>query len=236
MGYEAMGTHDFVVIKEHPELIAFVDSLQRKNAESLAFYPRQVFEREQSKGRIFLGMLNGEPCGYLYVGALGRDVKCHQVCIQYDARNRMYGAAIVAAMEHYAVEGRASSITLRCGFDLDANGFWRSLGYNCIAHQDGGVRRMRTINVWRKQIVPELFETIAIDAAVGVVDASLWRRNKKIGTVTQFVRGKAMRDYRASLIKAEAPGLLLPDAKTNVTGQDIVQEALWLPPVQKKLA
>lgn len=178
-------------------MIAFVDSLQRKNAEALSFYPRQVFEREQEKGRIFLGMLNGEPCGYLYVGAHGRDVKCHQVCIQYDARRRLYGAAIVAVMEAYA-EG-ATSITLRCGFDLEANDFWKSLGYQCVAHQVGGVRRMRTINVWRKQLLPELFETIAIEPAVGVADASLWRKNKQTGIVTQFVRGKAMRDYRAKL-------------------------------------
>ena len=188
---------DFVVVQEHPSMLAFVDGLQRKNAEALSFYPRQVFEREQAKGRLFLGLLNGEPCGYLYVGAHGRDVKCHQVCIQYDARRRLYGAAIVAVMEAYA-EG-SSSITLRCGFDLDANEFWKSLGYQCIAHQIGGVRRMRTINVWRKQLLPELFETIAIEPAVGMADASLWRKNKQTGLVTQFVRGKAMRDYRAKL-------------------------------------
>ena len=58
---------DFVVLQEHPDLVSFVDGLQRKNAEALSFYPRQVFEREQQKGRLFLGMLNGEPCGYLYI-------------------------------------------------------------------------------------------------------------------------------------------------------------------------
>lgn len=194
---------DFVVLQTHPSMIDYIDGLQRKNAEALAFYPRQVFEREQAKGRLFLGMLNGEPCGYLYVGAQGQDVKCHQVCIQYDARRRLYGAAIVAVMEEYASEGQAASITLRCGFDLDANNFWKEMGYDCIAHHVGGVRRMRTINVWRKQLRAELFETIAIEPAAGVVDASLWRRNKQTGTVTQFVRGKAMRDYRALLVKGE---------------------------------
>jgi len=190
---------DFVVIQTHPSLIDYVDGLQKKNAESLSFYPRQVFEREEQKGRLFLGMLNGEPCGYLYVGAHGKDVKCHQVCIQYDARRRLYGAAIVSVMEQYADEGKASSITLRCGFDLDANEFWSSLGYVCIAHQVGGVRRLRTINVWRKQLHADLFETLSIEPAVGKADASLWRRNKQTGLVTQFIRGKAMRDYRAKL-------------------------------------
>jgi len=66
---------DFVVLQEHPSMIDYIDSLQRKNAEALSFYPRAVFEREQAKGRLFLGMLNGEPCGYLYVGAPGGDLK-----------------------------------------------------------------------------------------------------------------------------------------------------------------
>lgn len=190
---------DFVVIQSHKSMIDYIDMLQKRNAEALSFYPRQVFERELDRGRLFLGMLNGEPCGYLYVGAQGKDVKCHQVCIQYDARRRLYGAAIVAVMEQYASEGNAASITLRCGFDLEANDFWQSLGYQCIAHQVGGVRRMRTINVWRKQITPELFDTIAIEPAQGTTSAAIWRKNKSVGVVNQFVRGKRMRDYRVML-------------------------------------
>jgi len=191
---------DFIVVTQHKDLINFVDQLQKKNAEALSFYPKQVFEREAEKGRIFLGLLNGQPCGYLYVGAGGKDVKCHQVCIEYDARRRFYGAGIVAVMENYALENRATSITLRCGFDLDANKFWESLGYKCIAHQEGGIRRMRTINVWRKWIALELFETEAIEPAVGKADASVWRKNKSTGIVTQFARGKKMQEYRALVI------------------------------------
>jgi GNAT superfamily N-acetyltransferase len=195
-----MKIEDFQIVKVHPDLIAFVDSLQRQNAEALSFYPKCVFERESEKGRILLGLLNGQPCGYLYVGATGRDVKCHQVCIQYDARRKLYGAALVQALEDYA--GGAYTITLRCGFDLDANNFWKEMGYSCVAVQDGGIRRMRKINVWRKALNIELFQDIAIEPAVGKADASVWRKNKQTGIVTQFVRGKAMRDYRAKIIAA----------------------------------
>jgi len=189
---------DFVIVKTHPNLLVYVDSLQKKNAEALSFYPKQVFEREAEKGRIFLGLLNGEPCGYIYVGAKGLDVKCHQVCIQYDARRRLYGAALTQALEDYA-EG-TYSITLRCGFDLDANQFWESLGYRCVDVQDGGIRRMRKINVWRKQLMPMLFEDVAVEPAVGKTDASVWRKNKQTGIVTGFTRGKALKNYRAQII------------------------------------
>ncbi len=192
--------NDFVIVTTHPDLISYVDSLQRKNAEALSFYPKSAFEREVEKGRLLLGLLNGQPCGYIYVGARGPDVKCHQVCIQYDARRRLYGAAMVAAMEEYA--SGACTITLRCGFDLEANQFWKSLGYSCVAVQDGGIRRMRKINVWRKSIGLELIHDKSIDPAEGKVDASIWRKGKHVGVVNQFARGKAMRDYRRFVIKS----------------------------------
>jgi hypothetical protein len=189
---------NFSIVKTHPDLLLYVDYLQKKNAEALSFYPKCVFERESEKGRIFLGILNGQPAGYLYVGAHGNDVKCHQVCIEYDARKRLYGAALVQAMEDYA-QG-SYSITLRCGFDLEANQFWAAMGYNCIAVQDGGIRRMRKINVWRKSLSVELFQDLAVEPAAGKTDASIWRKNKQTGIITQFARGKQMRDYRAQII------------------------------------
>lgn len=190
---------DFVVVRSHPDLLAYIDSLQRKNAEALSFYPTQVFEREAERGRLFLGLLNGEPCGYIYVGAPPR-LRCHQVCIQYDARRRRYGEGLVLVMEDHAREVQAESITLRCGFDLDANDFWSACGYSCIGQADGGIRRMRTINVWRKELHPSLFGVLATEPASGKTDASVWRRHKDTGIVSQFVRGSRMQDYRAHIL------------------------------------
>jgi len=194
---------DFVIIKEHPDMLLYIDSLQRKNAEALSFYPKQVFEREQKNGRLYLGLLNGQPCGYIYVGAAGGDVKCHQVCIEYDARRRMYGAMLVLALENYANASLSNSITLRCGFDLEANKFWKELGYNCISVQQGGVRRMRKINVWRKYLQPQMFTPEWVDPVEGKTDSSIWRKHKDTGLITQFTRGKKLDEYRLKLINAD---------------------------------
>lgn len=195
-----MAADDFCVITQHPNLVAYVDGLQKKNAEALSFYPRQVFEREAEKGRIFLALLNGEPCGYIYAGAQGRDVKCHQVCIQYDARRRCYGAALVQVLEEYASTAKASTITLRCGFDLDANQFWGSMGYGVVLVVNGGIRRMRRINVWQKQLTPDLFQPIYIEPEVGKTSAAVWVKHKNTGIVTGFSRGKKLQQYRAIVL------------------------------------
>jgi hypothetical protein len=191
---------DFVVVKEHPSMLAYIDHLQKMNSEALSFYPKQVFEREQQNGRLFLGLLNGQPCGYLYVGAAGGDVKCHQVCIQYDARRKLYGAMLAVVMEDYAKHSHSNSITLRCGFDLDANKFWSEMGYNVIQIQQGGIRRMRKINVWRKYLKEQLFEDVYLEPAVGKTDATIWRKNKQTGIVNAFSRGSKLQDYRTKLI------------------------------------
>tara|TARA_R100000656_G_scaffold91823_1_gene66627 strand:- start:215 stop:817 length:603 start_codon:yes stop_codon:yes gene_type:complete len=190
---------DFIVVQQHPSLISYVDSLQKKNAENLSFYPKVVFEREHEKGRIFLSLLNGEPCGYIYIGAFGRDLRCHQVCIQYDARRRLYASALVNVVEQAALENSSYSIVLRCGFDLEANKFWKMLGYKCVDIQEGGVRRNRKINVWRKQLQPELFEDIHLEPARGETSNKFWLKNKQTGLITQFNRGKSLRDYKALL-------------------------------------
>ncbi len=198
------GLDGFSVVKTHCDLVKYVDHLQKKNAEALSFYPRAVFEREEKNGRLFMGLLNGQPAGYIYVGS-GRDrvVRCHQVCIEYDARRRLYGAALVAACEEYGSSMLATRIRLRCGFDLAANSFWASLGYQCVDIQEGGVRRMRKINVWEKLISPELFALNSIIPAVGVADASIWRRNKQPGVTNQFARGGKMHEYRRKITAAE---------------------------------
>ena len=188
---------DLVIVKSHPDMLRYVDDLQRKNSDSLAFYPSQVFEREYENGRLYLAMLNGAPCGYIYRGAFGPTVRCFQVCIQYDARRRFYGAAIVQVVEADAVAARSSIIALRCGFDLDANDFWRSLGYKCVGVVDGGLRRGRRINLWQKQIGPLLFDLVESEPERGKQSTRLWLRHKETGIVTQFDRGRRMRDYRA---------------------------------------
>jgi GNAT superfamily N-acetyltransferase len=198
-------TSEFIITDTHRDLILYVDSLQKKNAEALSFYPKSCFEREAEKKRILLGLLNGEPCGYIYHGSLGYDMKCHQVCIQYDLRRKLYGAMLVAKLEQKANLSGAITITLRCGFDLDANNFWKSLGYFCIDIVDGGIRRNRKINVWRKYLQKDLFIPPSIEPAVGKTDASIWRKGKKAGEVNVFIRGKALQEYRVLVKERSKP-------------------------------
>lgn len=178
--------------------LPYIDSLQRKNAEELSFYPMAAFEREVPLMRVLLARVNDEPAGYLYHGALSSPTcKIHQACIQYDLRGYLYGAALVRQLTDLCNVSGSHAITLRCGSDIAANGFWEAMGFECEAVTPGGVRRMRDINAWRLTLGDALF-SIAVAPSERKQDASLWRATKD-GTRSQFMRGAAMRAYRAEL-------------------------------------
>lgn len=181
-----------------PSDVVFIDSLQKVNAEELSFYPKVVFEREILASRILLARVNGDPAGYIYHGAFAQILKIHQACIEYDLRGQLYGAQLVRFLEDIADKFDVMSITLRCGSNIPANGFWQAMGFYCQAVTPGGVRRMRDINNWRKDISPQLFVD-SVQHSKKQSDASLWRKHKG-EKKSQFMRGKQLNEYRREII------------------------------------
>lgn len=190
---------DFVVRPAITADLSYIDFLQRKNAEELAFYPKIVFEREIESHRIMLAEYNGEPCGYLYHGAFGELCRIHQACIQYDLRGQLYGAALVRHLIGLCETAQTGAISLRCGSDIAANGFWRTMGFECEAVTQGGVRRMRDINHWKLKLQPQLFD-FSQQPSEKQKDASIWRKRGDLAT-SSFKRGKNLQIYRKLVVE-----------------------------------
>ena len=180
--------------------LKYIDSLQRKNADELSFYPNQVFEREIEHFRILLAKVNNEPAGYIYHGSFGDTVKIHQACIEYDLRGQLYGAELVKNLVNLAENMHSNAISLRCGSDIEANGFWKAMGFSCERVTQGGARRMRDINHWFYQLQPTLFAMATTLPSQKKKDASLWAKAKKQGFASnRFLRGQALQDYRKKI-------------------------------------
>lgn len=192
---------DITVMPAVESDLVFIDYLQKKNAEELAFFPKQVFEREVQNFRILLARVNGEPAGYIYHGSIGPIVKIHQACIEYDLRGQLYGAALIRQLIDLVDAANGSSITLRCGSDIAANGFWQAMGFYCQGVTAGGIRRMRDINSWRFDLQPQLFVSTA-EASTRKKDASLWRKNRD-KKISSFARGKQLLQHRSMIENGE---------------------------------
>jgi N-acetylglutamate synthase-like GNAT family acetyltransferase len=201
---------DIKIVTAKEKDLTFVDSLQRKNTEELSFYPKSAFDREVQNRRIILALVNDEPAGYLYHGALNSFCKIHQACITYDLRGQLYGAELVRNFLNQCEAFGVMTVTLRCGSDIEANGFWKAMGFYCEAVAKGGVRRMRDINCWRIDLEPSLFK-ISVTESQRKKDSSIWRKRNAIieseksiaqhHASNRFLRGKALQNYRVSLEK-----------------------------------
>lgn len=153
-----------------PDLI-YVMSLMRANRESVGGLPAPAISERIERGTLLLAEINDDPVGYILYDVRGGVLRIPQACIQYDARRRKYGEALVAQM--LVRHDDVCEINLRCAADLEANVFWRDMGFTCVGTVPGGVRRGRTINVWTQWLEPRLISL----AELAVLPASEIRQD-----------------------------------------------------------
>lgn len=134
--------------------IAYVDHLQRLNAEDLAFYPRESIRKAMESNHILHVTENDEPAGYLWFGTLwkGDDTIIYQACIDYELRRQHLGFSLVRRLVDIVKAAGGSGIRLRCGSSSLSNEFWKAAGFYCMAVEPGGLKRQRDLNVWRTDL------------------------------------------------------------------------------------
>lgn len=143
--------------------LTYVMSLMRANRESVGGLPAPAVSERINRGTLKLGEINGDPAGYLLYDYRDGILRIPQACIQYDARRRKYGVALVN--ELLADYPDADEVRLRCAADLEANLFWRDMGFTCVGTTNGGRRRGRRINSWVMWLTPRLLELSDIEIA-----------------------------------------------------------------------
>jgi len=130
--------------------LAYVVSLQKRHADALGFIPRMALLEKISLNQITLARENGDPAGFLHHGSLTRpEVRVFQAAIQYDARRRHLGMALVDDLVERAADAGAKGISLRCLSFLEANQFWRAAGFRLLTTEPGA---KGTLNVWVKKL------------------------------------------------------------------------------------
>lgn len=148
--------------------LPYVVDLQNRNRESVGHLPTPAISERVARGSLLLLTVNDDHAGYLLYDYRDGVIRIPQACIQYDIRRRHHGEALVIALceRHPDVQ----EIRLRCAADIEANVFWRSMGFTCTAVQKGGQRRGRLINLWTKQFTSALFTLaeIAVKPAVQI--------------------------------------------------------------------
>jgi hypothetical protein len=127
---------DLIVRTSIPKDWIFVDHIQKQNSYAIGFFPRSSFEKSIWGGGqnnvLLICEKNADPVGYLMFcpgrGAMTY-AKMQQMVIRNDARRLDYGSALIFVAKDFATMFGLRGFTLRCRIDLDANHFWRALGF-----------------------------------------------------------------------------------------------------------
>ena len=164
-------------------LIAYIDLLQRRNADDLAFYPLSTLEKAIGAGQVLVAEENGEPCGYLWCGSIrsGWPVTIYQACIDYEVRRREKGWDLVRQLIAFAQAGGATAIRLKCASSALSNEFWQAIGFRCVNVTQGGIKRARQLNHWWTPVAPTLFLPETVIPSDAPIDLTAYQRMKREG-------------------------------------------------------
>lgn len=110
--------------------LKFIDALAAKNGHALGFLPLAAYDDALTRQRVLLFFDNDEPAGYLIHGPPKTTAKIYQVCIADDSRRFEHGSALVNALRNHFNTHSVHHISLHCAEDLEANAFWKAIGFH----------------------------------------------------------------------------------------------------------
>lgn len=131
-----------------PGEVAYVINLSRRHTDALGFLPRPRLEQYAARGRLWLTHDAGDLCGFLVVGNGWPILNLYQLCIQRDAQRQTHGAALVTRAQAVAQQQGYSAVACWCASDLEANQFWRAMGFHCLGVRARPNRRQRHLHRW----------------------------------------------------------------------------------------
>lgn len=161
--------------------LKYIDHLQRKNAEDLAFYPFVALEKALNTQHIIACQENDEIAGYLWFGAVreGYDLIIFQACVDYSARRRLLGYAMVNHLLELGKVGKCNGIRLKCASSSESNEFWKSIGFYCTEVTPGGIKRKRDLNVYRTDIISPLIPFPIVIPSKKATDETSYHRERR---------------------------------------------------------
>lgn len=116
-------------------LLKFVDALAKRNSHAVGFLPMTAYETALDAERVLLLLENDAPAGYLIHGPEITHAKIYQVVIAEDARRIEHGRELIDHLRLHYNNHNVHSITLHCADDLDANAFWKAIGFQQIGQR-----------------------------------------------------------------------------------------------------
>ena len=134
--------------------LEYIVNLHKKNSDSLGFIPKPYLEKLIIKDQVFFEYEGGLEGGFCVIGSgKGRTLKIYQHCIEEDLRMLKHGKKLFKKIENVAKKRNYDTISLRVRENLEANKFWKALGFNFMYLEPKITQRTNIgINNWIYEI------------------------------------------------------------------------------------
>ena len=134
--------------------LIFIVGLQKAYHRALGFLPRLALAEKIRRRQVLVARVAGRRTGFLHHGSLARpEVRVFQLAVSPDAQGAGVGSALVGALVESARRAGAQGLSLRCLAFLDANRFWRAVGFTLHAVEPGA---QGALNVWVRRVMPDV--------------------------------------------------------------------------------
>ena len=134
--------------------LEYIVNLHKKNSDTLGFIPKPYLEKLLIKDQVFFEYEGGLEGGFCVIGSgKGRTLKIYQHCIEEDLRMLKHGKKLFKKIEDVARKRNYDTICLRVRENLQANKFWKALGFNFMYLEHKITQRTNIgINHWIYEI------------------------------------------------------------------------------------
>lgn len=138
--------------------LKYIDALCARFSREVGFIPRIALENRingSRNGYVGLALENGDPAGFLHTGSLLKpEARIFQAAIQYDAQRCHHGKALVNDFIDKATRSGVKLVTLRCLSDLDANAFWKAMGFVHVGTEavSGSKNAGKSLFIWARRL------------------------------------------------------------------------------------
>lgn len=216
-----------VVLLSRPcDVLPFLDSVIKHadlEKDALGFFPEAVYRQFAAQGKLIVAVDRNQYLGHLLFGAVAPHARILQTHVRKHHRGKGIGRMLVEELVRNAERWNYLSLTARVAGDLDANQFYRRLGFAHVRTTPGGTTRKRLINI----MVRELDTTTLFRRPQSTAVADLGLVERLPARTPQYVLDlNVIFDMIRNRTKAEDAGRVMKAAFNNlirlaVTGEFI---------------
>jgi GNAT superfamily N-acetyltransferase len=142
------------ILSKPDEVEKFVDDARAAAdtaKDALGFLPERVYREAALQGKLLIAVVQDAEgpkyAGHLLHGGIFPQARIFQIFAAPQYRRQGIGRRLVESVVGRAENDQFMSVVARVGDDLEANGFWESLGFGVVRTKPGGRTTGRLINV-----------------------------------------------------------------------------------------